>query len=123
MRECLIDVLNSRNTVLHVFPITLEDADEQGVADPEGKALQLAALLQLAPEEEAEGLHARPHVSRGGPLALYGDALKTRCQMLEWAEQRIRERAYFLWRHEEGVEDRADEHWRQAREIEGGAAA
>ena len=122
MRECLIDILNGRNTVLHVFPIVLENADDQGVADPEGKALQLAAVMRLVPEKETEGLHARPHVSRGGPLTPYGDVVETRCQMLERAEQRIRERAYFLWQHEGCPGNRADEHWHQARELEGSAA-
>ena len=119
MRECLIDVLNGRDTILHVFPILLEDSDDQGVADSEGKALQLAAFMRLVPEEEFEGLHARPHVSRGGPLTPYGDALETRRQMLKRAEQRVRERAYFLWQHEGCPEGRANEHWHQASEIEG----
>ena len=120
MKECLIDVLNGRDTVLHVFPIALEDRDGTPKAvDPEREALKLAALLHLVPEEEAAGLHARRHVGRGGPLTPYADVLETRCQMRERAERRIRERAYFLWRQEGCPDGRAEEHWHRAREIEG----
>lgn len=120
MKECLVDVLNARETVLHVFPISVEDQDGSPKAvDPEREALKLATLLQLVPEAEAEGLHARQHVSRGGQLTPYGDVLETRRQMRERAEQRIRERAYFLWQLEGCPENSTDEHWHRAREIEG----
>lgn len=116
MNDCLIDVLNERETVLHVFPIPLENPDGTVKAvDPEQEALKLAADLQLAPEGS---LHVRPHVSRGGPLMPYGDALKIKQEMRERAEQRIRERAYFIWRQEGCPEHRAPEHWYQACEIE-----
>ena len=120
MKECLVDVLNARETVLHVFPIAVEDQDgTPKTVDPEREALKLATLLQLVPEAEIEGLHARPHVGRGGQLMPYSDALNTRCQMEERAEQRIRERAYFLWQQESCPENRAEEYWRRACEIEG----
>lgn len=123
MKECLIDVLNARDTVLHVFPIAVEDRDGTPKAvDPEREALKLAALLHLVPDAEADGLHARRHVGRGGQLTPYGDVLETRRQMRERAEWRIRERAYFLWRQEGCPDGRAEEHWHRAREIEGEAA-
>lgn len=125
MKECLVDVLDDKGTVLHVFPIPVEGQDGAPKAvNPEREALKLAALMQLAPEEEvATALHARPHVSRGGPLTPYGDVLELRLQKFERAEQRIRERAYFLWRREGCPEGRADEHWHRARDLERGEGA
>lgn len=119
MKECLVDVLNDRGTVLHVFSIPLED--ENGISkavNPEREALKLAALMQLAPGAEAHALHARPHVDRGGPLTPYADVLELRLQEFERAEQHIRERAYFLWLEEGCPENRADEHWFRACELE-----
>ena len=119
MKECLVDVLNDKGTVLHVFPIAVEDQDGTLKAvNPEREALKLAALMQLAPEGEAATLHTRPHVSRGGPLTPYADVLELRLQKFERAEQRIRERAYFLWRQDGCPENRADEHWHRARDLE-----
>lgn len=113
MKECLIDVLNVRNTVLHVFPIAVEDEEGNSKAvDPEHEAVELARRMELVPEAEADGLHARPHVSRGGQLMPYADALKTKI------EQRTRERAYFLWQQESCTENRAEEHWQRACDIE-----
>ena len=112
MKECLVDVL-------HVFPVAVENQDGTPKAvDPEREALTLATGMQLVPETEADALHARPHVSRGGPLTPYGDALELKMQKLDRIEQRIRERAYFLWQQEGCSENRADEHWHRARELE-----
>jgi hypothetical protein len=117
MKECLVDVLNARNTVLHVFPIAVEDQDgTPRLVNPEQEALKLATIMQIVPETEA--LHARPHVCRGGPLLPYGDLVEIKHEMCERTEQRIRERAYFLWQQEGCSENRADEHWHRAREIE-----
>jgi len=122
MKECLVDVLNDRDTVLHVFPVAVEDQNGTPKAvDPEHEALKLAALMQLAPE--AHMLHTRPHVSRGGPLTPYSDVLELRLQRFERTEQHIRERAYFLWQQEGCPENRADEHWRRACEFELARAA
>ncbi len=119
MKECLVDVLNDRGTVLHVFPIAVEGQDGTPKAvDPGREALKLATLMQLAPEDGADTLHTRPHVSRGGPLTPYSDVLGLRVQKFERTEQRIRERAYFLWRQEGCPEGRADAHWHRARELE-----
>jgi Protein of unknown function (DUF2934) len=118
MKDCLVDVLNQRDTVLHVFPIAVENQDGTPRAvDAEQEALTLAAQMQLVPETEV--LHARPHVCRSGPLMPYGDVAVVKHEMRERTEQRIRERAYFLWQQEGCSESRADEHWRQAREFEG----
>lgn len=120
MKNCLVDVLNDRGTVLHVFPIAVED--QNGIpkaVDSEQEALRLAASMQLASETEAEALHARPHVSRSGQLMPYSDVVETRRQQLERIERRIRERAYLLWQQEGCPENRADELWRRACEFEG----
>ncbi len=119
MKECLVDVLNARGTLLHVFPVAVENQDGTAKAvDPEHEALRLAALVRLVPETEAETLQARTHVSRGGPLTPYSDVLETRLQEMRRAEQRIRERAYFLWQQEGCPGNRAEEHWHWARETE-----
>lgn len=115
-----MDVLNARGTVLHVFPISVEARDgAPKVVDPEQEALKLAVLEQLVPEAEAETLRAREHVSRGGPLMPYSDVLETRTQKLHRIEQRIRERAYFIWQDAGCPEAQAAEHWHRACEIEG----
>lgn len=120
MKECLVDVLNARDTVLHVFPIALEDQDGTPlVVNAEGEALKQAGLMHLVPEAETEGLHARPHIGRGGQLTPYGDVLETEYQMLERAEQRVRERAYLLWQQEGRLENGTEEYWHRAREAEG----
>ena len=117
MKECLVDVLNERDTVLHVFPIPVEKDDGTPIpVDPEQEALKAAAMVKLA--DETEILHARPHVSRGGPLTPYADVLEERCQAFERAQQRIRERAFFLWQDEGCPGDRALEHWHRAQELE-----
>jgi len=117
MKDCLVDVLNARGMVLHVFPIDVENQDgtPTGV-DPEQEALRFAAVMHLAPETEV--LHARPHVSRGGQLMPYSDVVEARQDLLDRTEQRIRKRAYFLWQQQGCAENRADEHWHQAREFE-----
>jgi len=81
MNSCLVDVSNDRGTVLHVFPIAMEGQNGAAkVEDAEQEALKLAVLMQLVPEAEVETLHARPHVSRGGPLMPYGDVVETKRQ-------------------------------------------
>ncbi len=117
MKECLVDVLNARNMVLHVFPIPVENQDgTPRPVNPEQEALELATGMQIVSENEA--LHARPHVCRGGQLMPYSDVVELKHEMRERTEQRVRERAYFLWQQEGCSENRADEHWHRAREIE-----
>ena len=109
MEECLVDVLNARDTVLHVFPVVVED-----VAGAPREALKAATDLHLVPEEEEASLHARMHVSRGGPLTPFGDALLTRQQAQERDEQHLRTRAYFLWQQAGCPDNQADDHWNMA---------
>lgn len=123
MKECLVDVLNSRNTVLHVFAIPVEDQDgTPKIVDTEQEALKLAASTHLVSEEEVKHLHVRPHVERGGQLTPYGDVLEDQRRNLEKMQQRIREHAYFLWEREGRMEHRADEYWHRASKLESGAA-
>lgn len=118
MKNCLVDVLNARDTVLHVFPIAVENQDgTPNSVDVEQEALKLAGAMQLAPETDV--LHARPHVSRGGQLMPYGDPSAATHTQSETTEQQIRERAYFLWRQEGCSDNRADEHWDRACKLEG----
>ncbi len=120
MKDCLVDVLDARGTVLHVFPVPVEDQDGASKAvDPEQEALRLAVLEHLVPEAEAGTLQARKHISRGGPLTPYSDVLEVHLQKLQRIEQRIRERAYFLWQQAGCFEDRTDEYWHRACETEG----
>lgn len=119
MKDCLVDVLNARGTVIHVFPIPIEERDGASKAvNPEQEALRLAVLEQLVPETEVGTLQVREHVSRSGPLTPYSDALEIKLRKLQRTEQRIRERAYFLWQQAGCHEDRADEYWYKAHEIE-----
>jgi len=120
MKECLVDVLNARDTVLHVFPIA-KDGHHSALTDAEcvQEAMKAATLLRLVPEAEEDGLRGRVHVGRGGQLAPFGDVLEIRRQSQERAEQHVRTRAYFLWRQEGCPANRAEEHWHQACGIEG----
>lgn len=96
MKNCLIDVLNIRDTVLHVFPLAVENQDgTPRSVDVEQEALKLAGAMQLAPETDV--LHARPHVSRGGQLMHYGDPAAATHTRSESTAQQICERAYVLW--------------------------
>ncbi len=114
MEECLVDVLNARDTVLHVLPVVVENA-----ASAPQEALKAAGGLHLVPEAEADGLHARVHVSRGGQLAPFGDALVTRQQSQARTEQHVRTHAYFLWQAAGCPDNRAEEHWHRANAAEG----
>ncbi len=109
MKECLVDVLNARDTVLHVFPVAVED---EIVAPRE--ALKVATDLHLVPEAEEGTLHARVHVSRGGQLAPFGDVLVTKQQAEERTEQHIRTHAYFLWQEAGCPDDQAEQYWHKA---------
>ena len=82
MKEDLVDVLNCRDTVLHVFAIPMEDQDGNPRAvDPEREAVRLAIRLGIVPEADDSGLHARPHVCRRGRLQPFADALEIKRQM------------------------------------------
>lgn len=123
MEERLVDVLNDKNIVLHVFPVAVErqDTPPKGV-DFEQEALKIAIAEKMVPETDSARLHARLHVSRGGPLTPFADALQTKREQTKRIEQRIRDRAYFLWQEAGCAENRADEDWYRARELEGASA-
>jgi hypothetical protein len=119
MPERLIDVLNDKNNVLHVFPVQIEDQNAPvEEARFEQEALKAAAAAEIVPESELTKLKARPHVSRGGPLMPYGDALQTKAEQTMRLEGRIRERAYFLWQEAGCPDNQADGFWHRACEIE-----
>ncbi len=120
MKETLVDVLNERDTVLHVLPVPREDA--QGELDEAGcvqQALRTAAQLRLVPEAETQNLHARIHVQRGGQLAPVGDVLRVRLEAQRRAEEHIRARAYFLWERDGRPECGSEDYWFRACAIEG----
>jgi hypothetical protein len=120
MPERLVDVLNDKNNVLHVFPVQIE-ADDAPLKETvfEQEAVKAAVAAEIVPPTEAPNLKARPHVSRGGPLMPYGDALQTKQEQKMRLEGQIRERAYFLWQEAGCPDDQADEFWHRAGEIQG----
>ena len=119
MQERLIDVLNDKNNVLHVFPVQVEANDAPlKEADLEQEALKAAVAAEIVPPSEKKKLKARPHVSRGGPLMPYGDALQIKKEQQMRLEERIRERAYFLWQEAGCPDNQADEFWHRACEIQ-----
>ena len=91
VKEYLVDVLNAHTTVLHVFPIVV---DEHDIASKHEKCLQealrTAIYMQLVPEAEIAGLRARAHVGRRGRLAPVSDVLRTRRQMQDMAGSHAR---------------------------------
>ena len=90
MTEHLVDVLNARDTVLSIIPVTLDDQDSHSKdAQCLQEALKTAADLHLVPDTEVEGMHARMHVGRGGQLAPVADVLKIREEAQQRAEQSI----------------------------------
>ncbi|MDB5361540.1 MAG: hypothetical protein JWO51_2837 [Rhodospirillales bacterium] len=111
--ERLVDVLDRNGTVLHTYPVTLED-DAGDEARYEAKALEAASHGQLVPDGELGGLTARMHVSRGGQLAPYGDDVAADSETKVGLEQAIRERAYLLWEQDGSQEGRAEEYWHRA---------
>ena len=120
MKECLVDVLNERDTVLHVLPVAVQS--ERGELDEAAcvqQALSAAAQLRLVPEAEAPGLQARIHVGRGGQLAPVGDVLRVRMEAQRRAEEHIRARAYFLWERDGRPESTGEEYWFRACAVEG----
>ncbi len=124
MKESLVDVLNQRDTVLHVLPIALEGRQaELDEAACVRQALNAAAELRLVPDADAHGLHARLHVERGGQLAPVGDVLRVRMEAQRRAEEHIRARAYFLWERDGRPEVGGEEYWFRACAIEGWSSA
>lgn len=115
MEERLVDVLDSNGTVLHTYPITL---DETGPATSDAKfiakALEAAAQGRLVPDGALAGLSARIHRSHGGQMQPYGDRVSTSSETKLGLEQAIRERAYFLWQEDGRPQGNAEEYWYRA---------
>jgi hypothetical protein len=119
MQERLVDVLNDKNNVLHVFPVQIEaHGAPLEDADFEQKALEVAAAAEIVPNPEKRSLKARPHVSRGGQLMPYGDSLQTKNEGNMRLEEQIRERAYFLWQEAGCPENHSNGFWERASEIQ-----
>jgi hypothetical protein len=115
MAERLVDVLYRSGTVIHTYPVTLDDlAEAADEAAYEAKALEAAAHGRLVPDSELGTLTARIHVSRGGQMAPYGDNLAGNSETKASLEQTVRERAYLLWKEDGMPEGRADEYWHRA---------
>jgi hypothetical protein len=115
MTERLIDVLDGNNVVLHTYPISIETTDS--LPDEmvyRTKALEAAAHAQLVPDADLKSLSTRMHVSRGGPLAPYGDNRSTLSETKQGLDQLVRERAYLLWEKDGCPDGRADDYWQQA---------
>jgi hypothetical protein len=117
MTENLVDVLDSKGTVLHTFPVTVGvSVSNPGDSDFEEKALSAAAHAQLVPTPELESLSARMHVSRGGTLTPFGDGHDVLIETKAGLHQIVRERAYQLWEQEGRPEGKAEDHWFRAQE-------
>ena len=115
MEKRLVDVLDRNGSVIHTYPITLDESGGAATEDQfKAKALEAAAHGQLVPDAELGRLTARMHLSRGGPMQPYGDEIRTDSETIPGLEQAVRERAYFLWEQEGRPEGRADEYWHRA---------
>ena len=94
MPERLVDVEKKGAKKLHTFPVTVNPpADDEAYKQ---KALEAAGHAKLVPNEELESLTVKMHISRGGPLTLYGDPLGVLAETKEGLDQFVRDRAYFL---------------------------
>lgn len=115
MTERLVDVLDRNGAVIHTYPITMAESDND--ADDtkyKAKALEAASHGQLVPDADLGSLTARMHVSRGGRMAPSDDNLARDSQTKVGLEQVVRERAYLLWEQEGCPEGRAEEYWHRA---------
>jgi len=99
MPERLVDVMNGVGNVIHTFPVVVESSDASD-EDYIALALKLADHALFPPDGEVTSLTARMHVSRGGPLAPYGDDRPILSGTLQGLEEAVRERAYFIWQGE-----------------------
>ncbi|WP_235021280.1 DUF2934 domain-containing protein [Caballeronia telluris] len=115
MAERLVDVLDSRGSVLHTYPVTLGDSGDAAEDSAyQEKALEAAAQGRLVPDAELRTLTARIHTSRRGQMAPYGDEVEKSSETKLGLEQAVRERAYLLWEKDGRPEGRAEEYWHRA---------
>jgi hypothetical protein len=76
MTERMVDVLNERDTVLHVYAVSVGDSEAlPNDSEYEKEALKAAANAHLVPEAELGTLRARVHVCRSGRMTPYGGEL------------------------------------------------
>jgi hypothetical protein len=115
MTEKLVDVLRNSESLLHVFPVTI-DGNDPGSDDFERQALERAAHAQLVPNEELEKLGARIHTCHAGPLEPPEDKLGVLAETKQGLSQFVRDRAYFLWKEAGDPAGRADEFWNRAKD-------
>jgi hypothetical protein len=117
MAERLVDVVDSTNTVVHTYPITIGASGDVPKDDQyEKKASEAAAHAELVPDADLKSLTARMHVSRGGALTPYGDDRDVLSETKKGLDQAVREQAYFLWQQDGCPDGRAEEYWHRAHE-------
>lgn len=115
MTERLVDVMDRNGSVLHTYPITLEDSSQAGDDSAYiAKALEAAGYGGLVSNSELGGLSGRIHVARGGQMAAYGDEVDGASETKISLEQSIRERAYLLWEQDGSPEGFAEKYWYDA---------
>ncbi len=116
MTERLVDVLKRGQSLLHTFPVKVDDAtaapDEEALA----KGTQAAAYAGLVPEREHAEIVTRIHVDRGGSISPPGDRLSPRAETSEHLEDCVRAQAYRLWDEEGRPDGQADAFWHRAHE-------
>jgi hypothetical protein len=115
MVERLVNVLDSRGSTIHTYPITLQDPAGSD-AEFRAKALEAAAHGQLVPDDELDGLSAEMHISRGGHMQPYGDRVDCDSETKAGLEQEVRDRAYLLWEQDGRPEGRSEVYWSRALE-------
>ena len=115
MVERLVDVLDRNGAVIHTYPITLADSDND--ADDTkyiAKALEAASHGQLVADDDLGSLTARMHVGRGGQMAPYGDNLASDSETKAGLAQAVREHAFRLWEQDGRPHGRTEEYWHRA---------
>jgi hypothetical protein len=114
MVERLVDVLDRNGTVIHTYPITLAEPDNEDDAKYIAKALEAAAHGRLVADADLDGLTARMHIGRSGQMAPYGDDVAGSSETKAGLEQAVRERAHLLWEQDGRPQGRAEEYWHRA---------
>ena len=116
MAERLVDVLKQGQSLLHTFPVKVEDEAPAPDQEALAKGTEAAAFAGLVPEDEHGLLSTRIHVGRGGSISPPGDRLPPSAETRELLEHCVREEAYRLWEADGRPEGRAAEHWHRARD-------
>jgi hypothetical protein len=114
MAELLVDVSNGLGSVIHTFPVQIENSESASDDGYKTKALKLAAHAQLVPQADSTTITASMHVSRPGSVTPFGDGRHILAGTEQGFTKVIGERAYFIWRDESCPQGRAIEHWFRA---------